>query len=221
MWLNRIFVIYTKCYIISDVPWCAKMGPIQLAIFGLTSVRLRHKVACLHGSGITDHIFLTMLTHNSHTCDTSVTRKWSIVQSERLSVMHCLSAEPAYVKNTVIRRRCSFKNRDKWRCIAIVILMFTGPLIPKIDNCHNANFLIAVGNTSCRHNDNLQHPRWWQRWRHDDSRFSVQWHTKHLINVLWLPGTIYNNLLSDIFHHSEPFVKCDMNQHFTLVTNLS
>ena len=56
-------------------------------------------------------------------------------------------------------------------------------IMQKIDNCHNANFVIT-GTASCHHNDNLQRPRWWQRWRHD-AQSSVQCHTKYLTNVLW------------------------------------
>ena len=40
-----------------------------------------------------------MLAHNSHTCDTFVTRNWPIVQSDSPSVMHCLSPELAYLKH--------------------------------------------------------------------------------------------------------------------------
>ena len=81
-------------------------------------------------------------------------------------------------------------------------------IIPKIDDYHKANFVITVVTASYHRDDNLQRPRWWQRWRHDDSRFSVQWHTEYLTNVHWYLSTIYGNLFSDIFHHhSEPFVK--------------
>ena len=45
------------------------------------------------------HLFLNMLTHNSHTCDSFVTRNWFIVQSDSPSVMHCLSPELAYIKH--------------------------------------------------------------------------------------------------------------------------
>ena len=37
-------------------------------------------------------LFLNMLTHNSHTCDSFVTSDWS-------SVMPCLSPEIAYLKH--------------------------------------------------------------------------------------------------------------------------
>ena len=44
-------------------------------------------------------LFLNMLTHNSHTCDSFVTRNVFIVQSDSLSVMHCLSPELACSKH--------------------------------------------------------------------------------------------------------------------------
>ena len=40
------------------------------------------------------HLFLKMLTHNSHTCYSFV-----IVYSDSQSVMHCLSPEIAYLKH--------------------------------------------------------------------------------------------------------------------------
>ena len=45
------------------------------------------------------HLFLVMLTHNSHPYDLFVTRNWFIVQSDSLSVMHGLSPELAYLKH--------------------------------------------------------------------------------------------------------------------------
>ena len=40
-----------------------------------------------------------MLTHNSHTCDSYVTKNGFIVQSDSPSVMHYLSPELAYLKH--------------------------------------------------------------------------------------------------------------------------
>ena len=45
------------------------------------------------------HLFLNILTHNSHTCYLFVTRNWFIVQSDSPSVMHCLSPELVYLKH--------------------------------------------------------------------------------------------------------------------------
>ena len=50
MWLNKILVIFTKYYIIADVPWYARMGPDPACNIGLIPVRFRHNVTCLHGS---------------------------------------------------------------------------------------------------------------------------------------------------------------------------
>ena len=45
------------------------------------------------------HIFPNMLTHNSHTCDSFVTKNWFISQSDSPRVMDCLSPELAYLKH--------------------------------------------------------------------------------------------------------------------------
>ena len=90
------------------------------------------------------HSFRNMLTYNSHKCDSIVTRNWFIVQNDSPSVMHCLSPELAYLKQCNTRDSLS-RNRCEWQCIAIVILMFSRPwVIPKIENCRNANFVITV-----------------------------------------------------------------------------
>ena len=98
------------------------------------------------------HLCLNILTHNSHTWDSFVTRNWFIVQSDSPSVMDCLSPELAYLKhgNT---REIHFQEMVELQCLAIVILMFTRPwVIPKIENCRNANFVITVVPGRCHHN---------------------------------------------------------------------
>ena len=51
MWLNEILVIFTKYYILADVPECARMGPDLVCNIWLIPVQLRHNVAFQHGSG--------------------------------------------------------------------------------------------------------------------------------------------------------------------------
>ena len=141
----------------------------------------------------------TQFTHLGHICDKKLIHcsKW-LVECYSLSV-----TRTSVIKNTVIRKRFTFKK--SWQvemyCNRNPDVHWTMSITPKIDKCHNANFVIIVL-TSWHDNDNLQSLRWWQRWLHDDSRFSVQWHTKYLTNVLWYFSIIYDNLLSDLFHHT-------------------
>ena len=51
--------------------------------------------------------------------------------------------------------------------------------MPTLSSLWSPKVIIVI--TSCS-------PRWWQMWRHDDSRLSVQWHIKYLTNV-WYFGT--------------------------------
>ena len=44
-------------------------------------------------------LFLNIITHNSHTCDSFVTRNVFIIQSDSPSVVHCLSPELACLKH--------------------------------------------------------------------------------------------------------------------------
>ena len=119
-----------------------------------------------------EDIFLTMLAQSSHICGTFATRNWSISQMTGRVLWNLSVTRTSVIKTHKCESHSLSRNCDKWQCITIVILMFTG-------RCHNANFIVTVGTAS--YNDNLLYPRWWQSWRHDDSRLSVQWHT----NVAW------------------------------------
>ena len=106
------------------------------------------------------HIFLTMLTHYSHTCDTFVTSNWSIFQSYWPPECYAMSVTRTGVHlNTAIRERFTFKNRDKC-CNRNPDVHWTMSIMPK----STIVIMLTLSSLWAPHNDNLQRPRWWQWW---------------------------------------------------------
>ena len=70
-------------------------------------------------------IFQTLLTHNIHTSH----KNWSSVQSHWSNVMKFACHRTSVFKTGLYERRSLSRNRGKWQCITVVILMFTGPWV--------------------------------------------------------------------------------------------
>ena len=136
-------------------------------------VRLRLNVACLHGSCLTSIIYFnhanTQFTHLCHICHNELS--------------HCSKWLAGVMQPVCHPNQCiHFQDIHFQEIVASGNILFTGPKIPKINNCYNANLIVTLG-TASYHNGNPQRPG-------DDkvgvmSTFGFQWHTKYLANVLW------------------------------------
>ena len=123
--------------------------------------------------------------------------------SDTMGFLPDMSPELAYLKhgNT---KEIHFQEIvvSEWQCIAIVILMLTRPwVISKIENCRNANFaslwslqVVIIMTT-------------WVMTMMSSWRLSVFSAMSYQILDQYSLIPMYYLWWSDIFHHSEPFVK--------------